>query len=109
MRLIGAILIIGITLIPLIFSTDSSIDDDFLPKLLTVQSDVNKLWGNFKRGYRLDYNTSNEDAHRFKIFRNNVKMIIKHNLEHDLGLQTYRLGINKYAALVIRMVLSSKI
>ncbi|CAF5109474.1 unnamed protein product, partial [Rotaria sp. Silwood1] len=26
-------------------------------------------------------------------------MIIKHNLEHDLGLHTYRLGINKYATL----------
>ena len=103
MRLIGSILIVGITLIPLIYG------DECLPKLLNFQSDVNKLWGNFKKGYRLDYNTSQEDSHRFEIFSENVKMIMKHNLEHDLGLHTYRLGINKYAAMVIRMILSKRI
>ena len=30
----------------------------------------------------------------------NVAVIRKHNLEHDLGLHSYTLGLNKYADLV---------
>jgi cathepsin L len=99
MRLIESILIIGIALIPLICSTTPSLGDGFLPKLINLQSDVDTLWTSFKKGYKMTYNTTAEETHRFKIFTNNVKFIIQHNLEHDLGLHTYRLGINKYTAL----------
>jgi hypothetical protein len=103
MRLILSIFIIGITLIPLTYSTPVSLGDGFyLPTLENVEFHIDNLWSNFKKGYGIVYNTSAEEIHRFKIFANHVKMIIKHNLEHDLGLHTYRLGINKYATLVNR-------
>jgi hypothetical protein len=102
MHLIRSIFIIGITLIPLICSTKVSLGDGFfLPSLKNIESQVDNLWTNFKKGYGIKYNTT-EEVQRFKIFANNMKMIIKHNLEHDLGLHTYRLGINKYATLVNR-------
>jgi hypothetical protein len=101
MRLILSIFIIGIALIPLICSTPVSLGDGFyLPTLENVDSHIDNLWTNFKKGYGIVYNTSAEELHRFKIFANHVKMIIKHNLEHDLGLNTFRLGINKYATMV---------
>jgi hypothetical protein len=104
MHLIRSIFIIGITLIPLICSTKVSLGDGFfLPSLKNIESQVDNLWTNFKKGYGIKYNTT-EEVQRFKIFANNMKMIIKHNLEHDLGLHTYRLGINKYATLVNRGV-----
>jgi hypothetical protein len=101
MRWIRNIFILGIVLIPLISSTPISLGDGFyLPTLENVESHIDNLWSNFKKGYGITYNTTTEELHRFKIFANHVKMIIKHNLEHDLGLHTFRLGINKYATLV---------
>jgi len=100
MRLISSIFIIGIVLIPLICSTSVSLGDGFtLPKVENLETHIDNLWKNFKKGYRVMYNTSSEEVKRFKIFTNNIKMIIKHNLENDLGIHTYRLGINKYATL----------
>ena len=89
MRLILSIFIIGITLIPLIYSKTVSLGDGYyLPTLDNIESHVDTLWSNFKKGYGIVYNTTTEEIHRFKIFANHVKMIIKHNLEHDLGLHT---------------------
>jgi len=101
MRLVLNIFIIGIALIPLIYSTPPiSLGDGFyLPKLENVESHIDNLWSNFKKGYGIVYNTTVEELHRFKIFAHHVKMIMKHNLEHDLGLHTFRLGINKFAIL----------
>jgi hypothetical protein len=101
MHLIRNIFIIGIALIPLICSKSVSLGDGFyLPALENVESHIDNLWTNFKKSYGIIYNTTTEELYRFKIFANHVKMIIQHNLEHDLGLHTYRLGINKYATLV---------
>jgi len=100
MHLIRTIFIIGIALIPLIFSTPVSLGDGFyLPTLENVESHIDNLWANFKKGYGITYNTTVEELHRFKIFADHVKMILKHNLEHDIGLHTFRLGINKFATL----------
>jgi len=103
MRLILSIFIIGIALVPLIYSTPPvSLGDGFLlPTLEHIGSDIDNLWSNFKKGYGIVYNSTTEEVHRFKIFADHVKMIIKHNLEHDLGLHTFRLGINKFAILTI--------
>ena len=101
MRLILGTFIIGIALIPLISSTPVSLGDGFyLPTVDNLESHIGNLWSNFKKGYGIVYNTTMEELHRFKIFANHVKLIVKHNLEHDLGLHTFRLGINKYAAMV---------
>jgi hypothetical protein len=105
MRMILNSFIIGIALIPLIYSAPISLGDGFyLPTLDNVDTHIDNLWTNFKKGYGIVYNTTTEELHRFKIFANHVKMIIKHNLEHDLGLHTYRLGINKFATLVNRIL-----
>jgi len=101
MRLILNLFIIGIALIPLIASTPpiSLGDGFFLPTLENIESHIDNLWSNFKKGYGIVFNTTTEELHRFKIFANHVKMIIQHNIEQDLGLHTYRLGINKFAIL----------
>jgi hypothetical protein len=110
MHLILKLCIVGIALIPLVLSTPVSLGDGYyLPSVDNVESHINNLWTNFKRGYGIVYNTTTEEVHRFKIFVNHVKLIIKHNLEQDLGLSTFRLGINKYAAMVTRTIISNSL
>jgi hypothetical protein len=95
------IVLVAIAFIPLIASSPIELGDGFsLPALENVESHVDNLWANFKKGYGIIYNSTVEEVHRFKIFATHVKLIIQHNIEHDLGLHTYRLGINKYATLV---------
>ena len=95
------IILFAIALIPLISSSPIEHADGFtLPTLENVETHIDNLWLNFKKGYGILYNSTVEEIHRFKIFATHVKLIIQHNIEHDLGLHTYRLGINKYAALV---------
>lgn len=78
-----------------------TIENDFhLPKLEHLDSHIHGLWTKFKTGYGFVYNSTKEELTRFQIFTNHVKMIIKHNFEHDLGLHTFRLGINRFAAMV---------
>ncbi|UYV60937.1 hypothetical protein LAZ67_1002886 [Cordylochernes scorpioides] len=38
-----------------------------------------------------------EDQERKAIFEENLKKIVQHNLEYDLGMHSYYLGINKYS------------
>jgi hypothetical protein len=90
-----------IVFISLVGSSPISVGDGLsLPSLENVETHVNNLWTNFKNGYGFVYNTSVEEMYRFKIFAKHVKMIIQHNMEHDLGLHTYRLGVNQYASMV---------
>ena len=98
MRLLVVLLI---AFIPLVIASPVPADNGFsLPSIEDVEHHIDTLWANFKKGYGLVYNTTVDEIHRFKIFAHHVKLIIQHNLEHDLGLHTYRLGINKYATLV---------
>ncbi|CAF3392478.1 unnamed protein product [Rotaria socialis] len=100
MRLILNSFTFAIILTPLVFSSPVSLGDGFyLPTLENIEIHIDNLWANFKKGYNIGYNATAEEIHRFKIFANHVKMIIKHNVEHDLGLHTFRLGINKFATL----------
>ena len=100
MRLVVVFAIVSISLVK---SSPISLGDEFhLPSVADIESHVDKLWTNFKKGYNVVYNTSVEELHRFNIFVKHVKMIVQHNIEHDLGLHTYRLGINKFATLVSR-------
>lgn len=96
-----SLLVLTLVLLPLVTSSPISLGEEFpLPTLENIETHITNLWGNFKKGYDLVYNTSVEELHRFQIFAKHVKMIVKHNLEHDLGLHSYRLGINIFAALV---------
>ena len=93
------IILITLTFISLVTSSPASLDAGL--SLENIESHIDDLWASFKKGYDVVYNSTLEETHRFRIFTKNVKMIIQHNIEHDLGLHTYRLGINKYAILVI--------
>ena len=95
------ILVLTLVLLPLVTSSPVSLGEESpLPTLENIETHITNLWGNFKKGYGLVYNTTVEELHRFQIFTKHLKMIVKHNLEHDLGLHSYRLGINKFATLV---------
>ena len=37
-----------------------------------------------------------------QLWENNVQLIRQHNLEHDLNLHSYRLGMNQFGDMVIR-------
>jgi len=52
-----------------------------------------RLWKQKNSRHYVD----DEDALRRSIFETNVNYIINHNLEADLGLHTYYLGVNKFA------------
>jgi cathepsin L len=95
-----SVILLTIVSISLVASSPISTSNEFsLPSLENIESHIDSLWTNFKKGYGIVYNTSLEEIHRFKIFASHVKMIIQHNIENDLGLHTYRLGINKFATL----------
>lgn len=95
------IILITIVCIPLVTSSPLALGEGFsLPSLENIETHLDNLWTSFKKGYDVIYNTTAEEIHRFQIFAKHVKLILQHNIEHDLGLHTYRLGINKYAAMV---------
>ncbi|CAF1161558.1 unnamed protein product [Didymodactylos carnosus] len=83
-----------VCLLPLIYG-----EKFHLPALDKLDEHIGNLWSKFKTGYGFVYNTPVEELQRFNIFNENVKMILQHNIEEDLGLHTYRLGINQFAAL----------
>jgi cathepsin L len=61
-------------------------------------SELNDIWESFKSTHGKTYSASEESVRR-AIFEQNVQRITRHNLEHDLGLHSYTLGINQFADL----------
>ncbi|RWS28089.1 cathepsin L3-like protein [Leptotrombidium deliense] len=62
------------------------------------EHDFNRHWQLFKLKFNKNY--ANEDeAIRKIIFYNNLKRIINHNIEADLGMHSFRRGVNKFADL----------
>nr|ABW24657.1 cathepsin L [Fasciola hepatica] len=55
-------------------------------------------WHEWKRMYNKEYNGA-DDEHRLNIWEQNVKHIEEHNLRHDRGLVTYKLGLNQFTDL----------
>nr|CDJ26733.1 cathepsin L-like cysteine peptidase 4 protein [Tityus serrulatus] len=60
--------------------------------------ELNQHWENFKIKFSKRYQRNEEIGRRF-IWEQNVNYIIKHNLEYDLGLHSYTLGLNEYSDL----------
>jgi len=52
--------------------------------------------GNWKTKYNKQYSGVEENVRR-AIWKSNLQIVQDHNLEADLGLHTYTLGINAYA------------
>jgi len=64
---------------------------------VAVASDeLNAHWANFKRVHQKFYAVE-EESQRRAIFEANVAKVVKHNIEADMGLHKYRLGVNAYA------------
>ncbi|XP_067138723.1 cathepsin L-like [Centruroides vittatus] len=73
----------------------------FLSVVVTSQSKVfnprlDQHWETFKKRFNKYYRGNEEIARRF-IWEENVDYIIKHNLNHYLGLHSYTLGLNEYS------------
>jgi len=69
-----------------------------LPVLLTVVNALSdhKDWMSFKKTYNKIYKNIDEEQHRLKIYKNNVKTISEHNVKYKQGEYPYYMGINKF-------------
>ncbi|CAF3466830.1 unnamed protein product [Rotaria sp. Silwood1] len=69
--------------------------------VVTIQTTTayrsDKIWNLFKHIHKKQYINAREEQYRYTIFKDNVVMINRHNLEADLGLHTYTLKINQFA------------
>jgi cathepsin L len=63
----------------------------------TFNAELDAPWVLFKRTFEKQYASAEEETSRRSIFEDNVALIRNHNLEADIGLHTYTLGLNKYA------------
>jgi cathepsin L len=64
----------------------------------TFNVELDSQWALFKTTFGKQYSTAEEITRRLA-WEANVAIIRQHNLEHDLGLHTYTLGLNNYADL----------
>jgi len=64
--------------------------------VLAQDKSLDKIWGKYKVTHSKNY-TDSEEQYRRKTFEQHVDIIRMHNLEYDLGLHTYTMGINEYA------------
>uniref|UniRef100_A0A3B4G4L5 Cathepsin propeptide inhibitor domain-containing protein n=1 Tax=Pundamilia nyererei TaxID=303518 RepID=A0A3B4G4L5_9CICH len=64
------------------------------------ESTLDAHWELWKKTHGKSYKKDVEDAHRRKLWENNLKMITVHNLEASMGLHTYELGMNHMGDLV---------
>jgi cathepsin L len=63
----------------------------------TFNAELDAPWVLFKRTFEKQYASAEEETSRRSIFEDNVALIRNHNLEADIGLHTYTLGLNKFA------------
>ncbi|CAF0930193.1 unnamed protein product [Rotaria sordida] len=68
----------------------------------TLARDVklNQQWNLWKEAHNKHYSNAEEHLRR-AIWENNLKIVEQHNLQADLGIHTYWLGMNKYADLTV--------
>jgi len=58
--------------------------------LLEAKSEFSK----WKTAFKKVYDNVKEEEHRLSVWLSNLETVVKHNIEYDLGLQTYRMGLN---------------
>ncbi|XP_064538074.1 protein CTLA-2-beta-like [Drosophila montana] len=54
-------------------------------------------WTEYKQKYQKDYQSSGDEEKRQSIFCENLSEIEKHNAAYDLGLETYKKGVNEFS------------
>lgn len=62
-------------------------------------STYRNIWSTFKTKHGKIYENETIENQRFDIFKNNLIMIQEHNLEYQLGLQSYQLSANFHSDL----------
>jgi len=65
----------------------------------TFNTQLDEAWTLFKRTFEKQYASNGEEISRRFAWEANADIIRKHNLETDLGLHSYTLGMNKYGDL----------
>jgi cathepsin L len=68
----------------------------------TFDATLDAPWALYKVTYEKGYASYEEEINRRSIWEANIEIIRKHNLEADLGLHTYTLGMNKYGDMTIK-------
>ncbi|GFT07970.1 cathepsin L-like proteinase [Nephila pilipes] len=63
---------------------------------LHFTSQLDENWGHFKNVFGKSY-TSAEEARRRLVWEERVTSIARHNLRADVGLYSFRRGLNKYS------------
>jgi len=61
-----------------------------------LDQQLGNQWTLFKRVHQKQYSTIEEETARRTIFEANLAMINEHNLEADMGVHTYTLGMNRF-------------
>lgn len=54
-------------------------------------------WLKFKSDFDRFYSTHEEELHRYNIFADHLKFIREHNARHEQGLETFTVGVNRFA------------
>ncbi|GFS28311.1 cathepsin L1 [Nephila pilipes] len=67
-------------------------------KHILFDPDLNEHWENFKKSFGKFYDGKEEITRRV-IWEKRVADIVRHNLRYDMGLESYRKGINEYSDL----------
>ncbi|XP_026480121.1 uncharacterized protein LOC113386558 [Ctenocephalides felis] len=58
---------------------------------------VKEEWSSFKLAHKKRYESETEEKFRLKIFMENKHKVAKHNQRYEMGLESYKQRINKYA------------
>ncbi|KAI1301730.1 Cathepsin S [Halotydeus destructor] len=58
-----------------------------------------KSWREFKLSHGKKYLNSKIEEHRRSVYSQNIRKIVKHNVEALLGLRSFKLGLNKFSDL----------
>ncbi|CAF4152314.1 unnamed protein product, partial [Adineta steineri] len=61
-----------------------------------LDEQLGNQWALFKRVHEKQYNSIEEETARRTIWEANLAKIQKHNVEADLGIHTYTLGMNRF-------------
>jgi cathepsin L len=61
-----------------------------------LDQQLGNQWSLFKRVHQKQYSTIEEETARRTIFEANLAKIQRHNLEADMGVHTYTLGMNRF-------------
>jgi cathepsin L len=62
----------------------------------TFNTELDAPWNLFKRTFGKQYSSAEEEINRRSIWEDNLAMIRNHNLEADLGVHTFTLGMNQF-------------